>query len=147
MNHPLCELAANVTLSADEPKPVTRLELVGYDHVALTIKDLQRSADWYKLVFDFDVLHKWTNTWMVGHGNMKIGLFQRPNGALVEDLDSKIAIQHVAFLVDGDKFAAAQEAIKKRGVSMEGPEDTGIALSIFFNDPDGHILELTTYHA
>jgi len=33
------------------------------------------------------------------------------------------------------------------GITIDGPDDTGIAYSAFFNDPDGHLLELTTYHA
>jgi glyoxylase I family protein len=57
-----------------------------------------------------------------------------------------VIIQHVAFLVDGDKFRSVQEEISRRGVEVQGPEDTGIAFSSFFRDPDGHRLEITAYH-
>jgi catechol 2,3-dioxygenase-like lactoylglutathione lyase family enzyme len=122
------------------------IELDGLDHFAINVTDLQRSADWYQRVLGFAILHKWNTTWMVGRDNIKIGLFLRPNAKPLPDIDSQLIIQHVAFLVDGDKFADAQNALTQAGVKIDGPEDTGIAFSIFFNDPDGHLLEITTYH-
>jgi catechol-2,3-dioxygenase len=55
------------------------MELVGLDHFAINVADLQRSADWYQSVFGFNILHNWNTTWMVGRDNIKIGLFLRPN--------------------------------------------------------------------
>jgi catechol 2,3-dioxygenase-like lactoylglutathione lyase family enzyme len=122
------------------------MELIGLDHFAINVADLQRSADWYQRVFGFTILHKWGTTWMVGRDNIKIGLFLRPDAKPLPDIDSQLIIQHVAFLVDGDKFTDAQQALTQAGVKFDAPEDTGIAFSIFFNDPDGHLLEITTYH-
>jgi catechol-2,3-dioxygenase len=84
---------------------------------------------------------------MVGRGNIKVGLFLRPNADPQPDVDSTILIQHVAFLVDGDKFDDVYQNLSGKGVQLEGPDDSGIAYSIFFKDPDGHALEITTYHA
>jgi catechol 2,3-dioxygenase-like lactoylglutathione lyase family enzyme len=122
-------------------------ELVGLDHYAINVTDLRRSADWYHRILGFHVLHKWKTTWMVGHGNIKVGLFLRPDAKPVPDVNDEIIIQHVAFLVDGDKFQAVQEELSSRGPEIQGPEDTGIAYSCFFTDPDGHLLEITTYHS
>ena len=122
------------------------MDLDGLDHFAINVTDLQRAADWYQKVFGFTVLHKWDTTWMIGRDNMKIGLFLRPNATPLPNIDSQLIIQHVAFLVDGDKFDAAKNALLQAGVTIDGPEDTGIAYSMFFNDPDGHLLEITTYH-
>lgn len=132
-------LAASTTYSS-------AVNLIGLDHYAITVTDLQRSASWYQRVLGFAVLHKWSTTWMVGKDNIKVGLFLRPKGKPIDDIDNTIAIQHVAFLIDGDKFSDAQAQFKALGVPFEGPEDTGIAYSIFFKDPDGHLLEITTYH-
>jgi catechol 2,3-dioxygenase-like lactoylglutathione lyase family enzyme len=121
-------------------------DLIGLDHFALNVTDLQRSADWYAKNFGFHMLHKWNTTWMIGRDNMKIGLFLRPSAKPLPDIDSQLIIQHVAFLVDGDKFDAAVQELKANGLAIDGPEDTGIAYSVFVKDPDGHLLELTTYH-
>jgi catechol 2,3-dioxygenase-like lactoylglutathione lyase family enzyme len=116
------------------------------DHVGLNIKDLNRSAEWYSRVLGFEIIHKWTTTWLVGKGQMRIGLFQRPGATPVEDLDNRIAISHLAFLTDAAGFKRIQEKLTQLVVPFDPPDDSGIALSIFFRDPDGHELEVTTYH-
>jgi catechol 2,3-dioxygenase-like lactoylglutathione lyase family enzyme len=122
------------------------MDLRRIDHFAITVKDLQASADWYRKVFGFEVIHRFTRTWMVGNDLMKIGLMNRPTATAVDDLDNKIAVQHVAFLTDDDGLERAQIALNEAGIKVDGPEDTGIAFSIFINDPDGHSLEITAYH-
>jgi catechol-2,3-dioxygenase len=121
-------------------------ELVGLDHYAVNVADLPRAADWYQRILGFNVLHKWNTTWMVGKDNIKVGLFLRPDAKPPADPDKELLIQHVAFLLDGDKFDAALKELADKGVQIDGPEDTGIAYSAFFNDADGNLLEFTTYH-
>jgi catechol 2,3-dioxygenase-like lactoylglutathione lyase family enzyme len=122
------------------------LELVGMDHFAINVRDVQKSADWYRKVFGFTILHKWDNAWMVGRGNIKIGLFIQPDAKSLPDLDSELVIRKIAFLVDGDKFVETINELKNKGITIIKTEDTGIAYSIFINDPDGYLLEFTTFH-
>jgi catechol 2,3-dioxygenase-like lactoylglutathione lyase family enzyme len=126
--------------------PAAALELDGLDHYAVNVSSLQRSADWYHDKLGFNILHKWNTTWMVGKGNIKVGLFLRPDAKPPADSDKENLIQHVAFLVDGDKFTDVLKELQDKGVKIQGPEDTGIAFSFFFNDPDGILLEVTSYH-
>lgn len=128
-------------------RPAAAAELIGLDHYAINVSDLQRSADWYHHILGFKILHKWHTTWMVGKDNIKIGLFFRPDAKPPADHDKENLIQHVAFLVDGDQFEEIMKELQGKGVKIDGPEDTGIAFSFFFNDPDGILLEITTYHA
>ena len=116
------------------------------DHYAISVKNLQTSFDFYKSVFGFDMFHQWKTTWLIQRGDMKIGLFERPQGAAIDDLDSKIAFQHVAFHTSAEQLLEAQVELQNAKIQFDGPEDTGVAYSIFVNDPDGHLLELTTYH-
>ena len=122
------------------------VDLVGMDHYAVNVADLKRSADWYQRILGFRVLHQWKTTWMVGKDNVKVGLFLRPNAKPLPDIDRQFIIQHVAFLVDGDKFDGIVAELKADGLTFDPPEDTGIAYSIFFHDPDNNLLEITTYH-
>jgi catechol 2,3-dioxygenase-like lactoylglutathione lyase family enzyme len=46
--------------------------------------------------------------------------------------------------VDRDNFKAAQETLRKKGLSFE-LLDHKVVDSIYFYDPDGHLIELTTY--
>jgi catechol-2,3-dioxygenase len=51
---------------------------------------------------------------------------------------------HLAFRADMENFLAAQRELEKRGIKF-GFEDHEISHSIYFRDPDGHQLEITTY--
>lgn len=117
-----------------------------FDHVAINVTDLQRSADWYQRVLGFEVVHKWNTTWMVKRAEMRIGLFERKAATPVENLDQRVAITHFSFLTDAEGLIQTQIALRKLEVLFDPPDDSGIAWSIFFKDPDGHEIEVTTYH-
>jgi catechol-2,3-dioxygenase len=53
-------------------------------------------------------------------------------------------MRHVAFQVDRVNFVKAQETLRERGIEYEF-QDHAISQSIYFRDPDGYELELTTY--
>lgn len=122
------------------------LSLTGIDHGAINVRNFEASARWYKDIFGFTIIHKWSNAWLVGRGNVKIGIFEFPKATPLSDPDAKLIIQKIAFSVDGNLFADALNFIKGKGISVIGPEDTGIAYRFQFNDPDGHLLEVTTFH-
>lgn len=121
------------------------MNLERIDHVGLNVWDLVAPAEFYRKVFGFDIVHKWTTTWMIGADSIRLGLFQRPSSVPVCNIDNAIAITHVAFRTDATGFAAAQVELEKLGVAFDPPEDTGIAHSLFVLDPDGHQIEITTY--
>ena len=123
------------------------MQLKRIDHAGMTVRDLTVSAEWYKRILDFDIIHQWQTTWMVGKGDMRLGLFQRPKATPVDDADQRIVISHLAFLMDAHDFEKAQHELKAKGIQFDPPEDTGIAKSVFLADPDGHSIELTTYYA
>jgi len=55
-------------------------QLVGLDHVALNCRDVATSVAFYERAFGFVVLYRWpSGTTMVGNGNIRIGLFSRPD--------------------------------------------------------------------
>lgn len=139
------------------------MPLVGFDHVALNCHDVAVSVAFYQRAFGFTVMHTWpSGTTMVGSGNIRLGLFSRPkatplptvagqtlpDGRPTPDINGQQIIQHFAFLVAGDQFANAQKLLKSAGIPFNAPEDTGIGIAdaIFVYDPDGNMVELTTYH-
>lgn len=133
--------------STDPSGPVSPLPgLRRLDHYAVHVTDLERSATFYEHVFGFGIVNKWKTTWMVGNDRMRVGLFLRPKAAMVSDPDNKVLIEHVAFLTDERNFNRCLVALNRLGIPHEPPEDTGIAKSVFFNDPDGHSLEITYYY-
>jgi len=53
-------------------------------------------------------------------------------------------LRHLAFMVGRDDLARAQERLDAYGIEFRF-EDHGNAHSVYFPDPDGNEIELTTY--
>ena len=123
------------------------LHLTNIDHAGINVTNLEQSAKWYHTVLGFELVHQFTHTWMVGRGNMRLGLFERPEAKPLDNLDNTIAITHIAFLTTAEGLLEAQEFMTDQQIPFQPLEDTGIAHSLFINDPDGNQIELTTYYA
>jgi catechol 2,3-dioxygenase-like lactoylglutathione lyase family enzyme len=124
------------------------MQLEGIDHVALAVRDVERSAQWYVEVLGFE--RRYEGMWnsiptFIGKGTTAIALFpirgrdSRPTASA-----GKIDMLHLAMRADRKNFIAAQEELKRRGIKFEF-QDHEISHSIYFRDPDGHELEITTY--
>jgi len=124
------------------------MELEGIDHVALAVRDVEEAAKWYADVLGFE--RRYEGMWdgiptFIGKGNTGIALFPLSSHAgPVSSARSGIRMLHLAFRADHDGFLAAQEELKRRGIKFEF-QDHEISHSIYFRDPDGHQLEITTY--
>jgi catechol 2,3-dioxygenase-like lactoylglutathione lyase family enzyme len=124
------------------------MQLKGIDHVALAVRDIEHSAKWYIDVLGFKRLYE--GMWdgipvFIGKGDTAIALFP------VRESESQTAIRsdnsgmlHLAFRADAGNFVAAQTELNGRGIKFEF-EDHEISHSIYFRDPDGNRLEITTY--
>ena len=123
------------------------MELERIDHVALAVSDVERSAQWYVDVLGFE--RRYEEVWggypvFVGKGNTAIALFPARGAARSKPSDHAIRMLHFAFRADRKNFVAAQRELKRRGIKFEF-QDHEISHSIYFRDPDGHELEITTY--
>src|SRR5262249_4177438 len=116
----------------------------GLDHVALSVRDQGASARWYREVLGLERVHE--EAW----GNVPVMLVSKGTGVALfparsgEDGAPAVRILHVAFRVDRASFLAARRELEARGLEVEF-QDHVVAHSIYFRDPDGHQLELTTY--
>jgi catechol 2,3-dioxygenase-like lactoylglutathione lyase family enzyme len=124
------------------------MQLEGIDHVALGVRDIERSVKWYIEVLGFERIHEgmWDGVpTFIGKGNTGIALFPaNPNAKSTTPTGRGIRMLHLAFRANRDAFLAAQEELKRRGIKFEF-QDHEISHSIYFRDPDGHQLEITTY--
>ncbi len=122
--------------------------LEGIDHVALAVLDVQQSVNWYREVLGLTRQHGdvWGNfPAVVGCGGTSLALFPvasaDPKPPPARDV---LAVRHIAFRTGRQDFELAQAALRERGIPHEF-QDHAIAHSIYFHDPDGHQLEITTY--
>jgi catechol 2,3-dioxygenase-like lactoylglutathione lyase family enzyme len=122
------------------------MELEGIDHVAVGVRDIERSAKWYIEVLGFERLHEgaWNGVpTFVGKGNTGLALFPARYEAKPSS-HREIRMLHLAFRANRENFLAAQRELEKCGIKFEF-QDHEISHSIYFRDPDGHALEITTY--
>lgn len=124
------------------------MQLEGIDHLAMGVRDVERSATWYIEVLGFERLHEgmWNGVpTFIGKGNTGIALFPvNPDAKSTASTRREIRMLHLAFRANRENFLAAQQELKRRGIKFEF-QDHEIAHSIYFHDPDGHQLEITTY--
>lgn len=124
------------------------MRVEGIDHVALSVSDVGRSVRWYSDVLGLERRHpEWGNVpAMVCAGQTCVALFENgdPAARQIADEDGWLAMRHLAFRVDRQMFDRAQEELRAAEIEYDF-QDHDIAHSIYFGDPDGHMLELTTY--
>lgn len=125
------------------------MELEGIDHIALSVSDVERSAQWYIHVLGFEARHEgmWDGVPVfVGKGNTALALFPVRSASDSEGgrHRGRRSMLHFALRANRQNFKAAQEELKRRGIEFEF-EDHEISHSIYFQDPDGHKIEITTY--
>jgi catechol 2,3-dioxygenase-like lactoylglutathione lyase family enzyme len=114
----------------------------GLDHVAIAVSDLDRSERFYGDVLGLErVLPQWDPPRVLASEGSGVALF--PEG---DDFRGNTAphILHFAFRVTREAFEAARAELAERGIETSF-SDHGASHSIYFEDPDGHRLELTTY--
>ena len=128
-------------------KDNNELEIEFLDHVAIRVKDMNISAEWYQKVLGLKKyqLPEWGEfPIFLLSGKSGIALFPANLSDAKLDLDSRnVKIDHFAFNVNKKNF----ERAKKRYVDLNLDfriQDHHYFHSIYTKDPDGHTVELTT---
>jgi catechol-2,3-dioxygenase len=122
------------------------VQLRRLDHVSLNVSDRPRSIAWYRDVLGLEQRGSARrDDWpvFVGDFGACVALFQA-QVASPDRAPESTGLRHVAFMVGREDLAAAQERLRERGVEFRF-EDHGNAHSVYFSDPDGNVIELTTY--
>ena len=125
----------------------SKIEINFLDHVAIRVRDLRVSAEWYQWVLGLEryQLPEWGEfpIFMMS-GKSGIALFPAEIDDPVIDPGSKnVKIDHFAFNVTKENFEKAK--IKYTELDLDFTiQDHHYFDSIYTKDPDGHTVELTT---
>lgn len=118
------------------------------DHVALHVNDLEESVAWYQRVLGLKRIQpkEWGPfpAFMIATDGTGLALFPSQNkspGRLPEG--EVIRAGHYAFQVDNENFERAGKHLASEGIDTEF-QDHHFFHSIYFFDPDGYRLEITT---
>jgi catechol-2,3-dioxygenase len=125
---------------------MTEFDLQRLDHVSLNVSDRPRSIVWYRDVLGLEQRGEARrDDWPVFMGEFGacVALFQAQTQTPERPPEST-GLRHVAFMVGRDDLARARARLDDRGVDFRF-EDHGNAHSLYFPDPDGNVIELTTY--
>ena len=137
-------------------RPAFRVDQI--DHVELFVPDRREAAEWYRRVLGLTICAEhehWADDpkgpLMISSdgGSTKLALFE---GRSQEDRETA-GFHLVAFRVSGRDFKTFLDRLDDltltdhhdRTVTRKFVQDHAQAFSIYFNDPHGHRLELTTY--
>lgn len=122
-------------------------ELEQLDHLALTVSDLDRSKECY--VETLGMEHRFPGLWdglpvILGLGSTLIALFPAQGEDQPGATQPAVRVAHFAFRADRANFETARRELAAKGIVVSY-QDHDISHSIYFSDPDGHRLEITTY--
>lgn len=117
---------------------------IDFNHTILATKDARGSALFLAEILGLKPPCRWGPFWMV----------TTDNGVNLDYMDVRHAVlaQHYAFLVDDASFDALHGRLDKRGLNYwAGPErckpgmnDHDGGCGLYFNDLNGHLLEVMT---
>ena len=116
---------------------MNRFNIAALDHVAIGVADVERSCAFYARVLGFERLFpEWDRPVFMG----TVHAPSRPDGAGLPGA----RILHFAFRVDRAGLDAARSELAGEDFKLTF-SDHGLSHSLYFRDPDGHLVELTTY--
>jgi lactoylglutathione lyase len=115
------------------------LPIRGLYEVAIRVKDLPRAESFYKGVLGLEEgIRDEKRNWLFLRAGGDAGM------VVLQEDKGDWPKQHFAFTADEADIDRAASLLREKGIEVEGPvtHDWMPAKSIYFDDPDGHALEL-----
>ncbi len=126
------------------------IKVMGIDHAAISVKNLDVSLKFYSEVLGLKIspreYQKPGIEYFLDCGTSLIGLIQGdPNGEKHMLQDAGLGGNHVSFRVKTQDFDACVEDLKAKNVTITFQKKREKSWSVYFLDPDGNKLELTSW--
>lgn len=130
--------------------------ITGLFETHLQVRNLERSMEFYDKVLGLELGLKEESRrvavyWIGGKTKCALGLWEKPPWVSETNARDLIVTQHFAFEIDLADLGRMVATMKQRGIELRNffAETTDVpsvfgwvpAASIYFNDPDGHLLE------
>ncbi len=118
----------------------TMLEITtaGLDHVVIWVSDLERSKRFYIGLLGMTVNHEsdWQSFLWCGNGH-QVALFLQRDGSPVK---IGAELNHIALRMEPASYEEVKARLEQEGIEVSGR--AGDPTCIYFDDPDGHRLQL-----
>jgi glyoxylase I family protein len=113
------------------------IEASGIDHIVLHVSDVQRSKQFYTELLGMTPYRENDRQVFLHAGAQGVALFKKPDGSPVPAGGD---MNHLALKVAGGTYESLKSELEAHGVKVSGrPGDDHC---IYFQDPDGHRLQL-----
>jgi len=127
--------------------------VTGIIETALHVRDLPRSIEFYQQIFGLEIIERNDRlcALSVARRNVLLLFLEGASASPVDIPGGRIPPHgsggsiHFAFSVDRSEIAVWEQFLARKGVVIEGRVqwDRG-GTSLYFRDPDGHLVELAT---
>ena len=112
------------------------IETNGIDHIVLHVDDPQKSKKFYTEILGMSVYRDSDRQVFMHAGHQGVALFKKDGAAAPAGGD----LNHLALNVAGGTYESLKAELEGHGIAVSGrPGDDHC---IYFNDPDGHRLQL-----
>jgi len=119
----------------------------GILETALYVDDLERSAQFYRTIFGFEIIVADARLYAIGVADRQILLLCKKGASanLPRGTHDGAGQLHLAFSIPAAELTAWEEWLQRHGMAIEEKKhwDRG-GCSIYFRDPDEHLLEVAT---
>ena len=120
-----------------------RPQINAIDHIHVYVKSWEQAEPWYEKTLGFTRAEGFSSWAVEGgpltleneQGNVHLALFER---------SEHTGSSAIAFGADGEQFLAWKEHLEALGLELRISDHT-LAFSLYFNDPDSNMHEITTY--
>ncbi|EJB5294016.1 VOC family protein [Vibrio cholerae] len=119
------------------------------DHLVLTVADIPTATNFYEKVLGMKAVSFGAGRIALEFGHQKINLHQLGNEFEPKAQNVRVGSADLCFITD-TVLSDAMKHVENQGVTiMEGPVKRtgaqGAITSFYFRDPDGNLIEVSTY--
>ena len=115
----------------------------GISHITFSVSNLAASIAFYQQVLEAELLFRDEKTAYLDRAGLWLALNVQEDIARKEIRQS---YTHIAFTIDAADIAKMDQRLQDLGVALlpDRAREAGEGLSLYFRDPDGHLLEVHT---